>query len=188
MLTHPDRFLTFVARTALHETHHDLLTTTIKFGTEISHNDGTDWQPLASAPHINCLVENSAGELWACTRNYAAGPLESDDAGIMKTTDLSAWTKVLRFQDLVGPVATCGADTIQQKTCNQSDLWCGVCAQLVCTPAASYACPSPASDVPVAPPMTRGGCCDTGAGPGGPLALALSIATLLWRPRRRSSR
>ena len=114
------------------------------------------------------------------------GQAQSDDAGIMKTTDLSAWTKVLRYQDLVGPVTGCDADTAQQKTCNQSTLWCGVCAQLMCTPGPSYICPIAASEAPVTP-MTRGGCCDTGASPGGPLALALSVATLLWRPRRRRS-
>jgi hypothetical protein len=185
MHSQPDRFLAFVVRTPLHNGHHDLLTATAKFGTEISHDDGMTWAPLAGAPHINCLAENAAGELWACTQNYGVGQTQSDDAGIMKTTDLSAWTKVLRYQDLAGPVAGCGADTVEQKTCNQSTLWCGVCGQLGCTPAASYVCPVTASEVPVNPPMTRGGCCDTGARPGGPLALALSVATLLWRPRRR---
>jgi hypothetical protein len=188
MLTHPDRFTSFVARAAKNATgKHDLLAATAKFGTEISHDDGASWAPLAGAPHINCLAENAAGELWACTQNYGFGQAQSDGAGIMKTTDLSAWTPVLRYQDLTGPVAGCGADTVQQKTCNQSTLWCGVCAQLMCTPAASYACPAPPDDTPVTPP-TRGGCCDTGTSPGGPLALALSVATLLWRPRRVRSR
>jgi hypothetical protein len=185
MLTHPDRFIAFVVRAAKNTMdNHDLLTATAKFGTEISHDDGAHWAPLAGAPHINCLAENAAGELWACTQNYGVGQAQSDDAGIMKTTDLSAWTKVLRYQDLVGPVASCGADTVQQKTCNQSTLWCGVCAQLMCTPGPSYICPVAASEAPVTP-MTKGGCCDTGSSPGGPLALALSVATLLWRPRRR---
>lgn len=188
ILTHPDRFLGFVRRTPLHDGHHDLLTATVKFGTEISHDEGMTWAPLAGAPHINCLAENSAGELWACTQNYGVGQAQTDDAGIMKTTDLTAWTKVLRYQDLVGPVAGCGADTLQQKTCNQALKWCGACAQLGCTVSSSYVCPVSASEVPVNPPMTKGGCCDTGTSPGGPLALALSVATLWWRPRRRRSR
>jgi hypothetical protein len=186
ILTHPDRFIAFVVRAGKNSMgKHDLLTATAKFGTEISHDDGTSWAPLAGAPHINCLAENAAGQLWACTQNYGVGQAQSDDAGIMKTTDLSAWTKVLRYQDLAGPVAGCGADTAEQKTCNQATLWCGVCAQLGCTPAASYVCPVAADEAPVTPPMTRGGCCDTGSSSGGPLALALSVATLLWRPRRR---
>jgi hypothetical protein len=183
-LSQPDRFIAFVVRAGLHEGHHDLLTATAKFGTEISHDDGKTWAALAGAPHINCLAENAAGELWACTQNYGVGQAQTDDAGIMKTTDLSAWTQVLRYQDLVAPVTSCGADTPQQMTCNQSTLWCGVCAQLGCTPSASYVCPIAASEAPVSP-MTRGGCCDTGSSAGGPLALALSVATLLWRPRRR---
>ncbi len=188
--TQPDRFIAFVVRAAKNSMQkHDLLTATAKFGTEISHDDGMTWVAApANTPHINCLAENSAGELWACTQNYGVGQAASDDAGIMKTTDLSAWTKVLRYQDLAGPVAGCGADTVQQKTCNQSTLWCGVCAQLMCTPAASYVCPVAASEAAVTPPMTKGGCCDTGSGAGGPLALTLSVATLLWRPRRRPSR
>jgi hypothetical protein len=179
----PDRFIAFVARAAKNSLgKHDLLTATANFGTEISHDDGMTWAPLAGAPHINCLAENAAGELWACTQNYGVGQAQTDDAGIMKTTDLSAWSKVLRYQDLVGPVTGCGADTLEQKACNQATLWCVVCAQLGCTPSASYVCPISASEVPVSP---KGGCCDTGASPGGPLALALSVATLLWWPRRR---
>lgn len=194
ILTQPDRFLTFVARAAKNTGgNHDLLTATAKFGTQISHDDGKTWQALAGAPHINCLSENAAGELWACTQNYGVGQTQSDDAGIMKSTDLSAWTKVLRYQDLVGPVtgtpdAACAATSTQQKTCNQSALWCGVCAQLGCTPAASYACPSTASEAPVTPtPSSKAGCCDTGSSDGGPVALALSVATLVLRPRRRRS-
>jgi hypothetical protein len=183
-LSHPDRFLAFVVRAGLHAGHHDLVTATAKFGTELSHDDGKTWVPLATAPHVNCLVENAAGELWACTQNYGVGQAQSDDAGIMKTIDLTAWTKVLRYQDLVAPVTGCGADTAQEKTCNQSTLWCGVCAQLGCTPSAAYVCPVSASEAPV----TRAGCCDTGSSAGGPLALALSVATLLGRPRRRRSR
>jgi hypothetical protein len=177
----PDRFLGFVVHAALHEGHHDLVTTTTKFGTEIAHGDGAPFQPLAGAPHTNCLTENSSGELWACTQNYGLGQQASDDAGIMKTTDLSTWTKVLRYQDLVGPVTGCGADTIQEKTCNQSKKWCDNCKQLMCTPAPPLVCLSEGPPVV----MTRAGCCDAGASPGGPLALALSVATLLWRPRRR---
>jgi uncharacterized protein (TIGR03382 family) len=99
----------------------------------------------------------------------------------MKTTDLATWIKVLRYEDLT-EIASCGADTVQQKTC--STLWCGYCTQLHCTPAASYACPGPA-EAPIIPPMSKGGCCDAGSTGSGPLALALAVATVLWRPRRR---
>jgi hypothetical protein len=176
-----DRFLGFVVRAARNtQGMRELVTTTTKFGTEVSHDDGAHWELLTGAPHVSCLTENSAGEVWACTQNYGLGQLASDDAGIMKTTDLSTWTKVLRYQDLAGPVTGCGADTIQEKTCNQSKKWCDFCSQLMCTPAPPLVCPSEGPPI-----MTKGGCCDAGASPGGPLALALAVATLLWRPRRR---
>jgi hypothetical protein len=170
----------FAVRAAAHN--HDLVAGTLALGAEISHDDGLNWTALTSAPHMGCLVENSAGELWACTQNYDVGTATSDGAGLMKTTDLATWTKVLHYQDLTD-AAACGADTLQQKMCVPT--WCAVCAQLGCTPSPSYACPVP-QEAPVPSTSTsKGGCCDTGAGAGGPLALALSVATVLLRPRRR---
>jgi hypothetical protein len=172
---------------AVRKTSHDLIAATPTTGAKISHNDGKTWTALAGAPHMSCLVENSAGELWACTQNYGVGQAASDDAGIMKTTDLTTWTKVLRYQDLTDAVA-CSADTIQAMTCATTMMWCSVCAQLGCTPSASYNCPPvypPADDSP--PPQPRpAGCCDTGASGGGPLALALVVATVVLRRRRES--
>ncbi|HSR97017.1 MAG TPA: hypothetical protein VLM79_08215 [Kofleriaceae bacterium] len=155
----------------------DLIAGTQALGTQISHDDGMTWMPLDGAPHMNCLVENSAHELWACTQNFGSPVVPSDDAGIMKTTDLVNWTKVLRYQDLQNPV-TCAAGTIQRDTC--ATLWCGVCQQLGCTPPASYGC---VADAP--PPPAKGGCCDGSPGGPGALALGLAIGTLLLRPRRR---
>ena len=31
---------------------------------------GTTWTRSTSAPHIGCLYENTADEVWACTQNY----------------------------------------------------------------------------------------------------------------------
>lgn len=156
---------------------HDLIIGTQEAGAEVSHDDGETWAPLASAPHMSCLVENAAGELWACTQNYGFSSVPSDGAGIMKTTDLVTWTKVMRYQDLTEAV-TCAAGTIQKDTCAAS--WCAVCAQLGCTPSPSYGCPV-ASEAPV----KGGGCCETGAGSEGALALGLSVGMVLRRPRRR---
>jgi hypothetical protein len=179
-----DRFVAFIARAPGPSGKRDLIAATARFGPEISHDDGTTWTPLAGAPHITCLTENAAGELWACTQNYGVAPAPSDDAGSMKTTDLATWTRVLRYQDLTEAVSGCGAETPQQKSC--AAMWCGVCAQLGCQPSPSYACPS-ASEAPTTTP-TRGGCCDTGASGGGALALALVVATFVVRPRRRPRR
>ena len=172
----------FVVRAALNSRGtHDLIAGTQALGAEISHDDGDTWTALANPPHMNCLVENSAGELWACTQNYGVLPLPSDDAGIMKTTDLINWTKVLRYQDLTDAV-TCETGTIQNDTC--APMWCAVCAQLGCKPAPAYDCPV----APEAPAPTRphaGGCCDSGVDGAGALALGLSIGMVFLRPRRR---
>lgn len=180
----PSPFGAFVVRAAVNGNQlHDLIAATPGTGARISHDDGLHWTALAGAPHINCLVENERGELWACTQNYGVGQVMSDDAGIMKTTDLVTWSKVLRYQDLTDAVA-CGAETPQAKMCAPS--WCAACAQLGCQPSASYSCPllesPPADDVP--PPTRPKGCCDSGGSAGGPLALALVVATFVLRRRR----
>src|SRR5262249_28490782 len=149
------------------------------------HDDGGTWMPLVDPPHMNCLVENSAGEIWACTQNYGFPTVPSDGAGIMKRTDLVRWTKDLRYQDLKD-AGNCAAGTVQHDTC--VSLWCAVCAQLGCMPSAVYACDVAEGrppDVSVAPP--RRGCCDSGSGGAGALALGLAVGTLLLRPRRRET-
>ena len=160
---------------------HDLIVATQGLGAEVSHDDGDSWVPLAGAPHITCLVENAAHEVWACTQNYAFSSLQADEAGVMKTADLVTWTKVLRYQDLTEAVS-CAAGTVQHDTCAGS--WCGVCAQLGCQPSPSYSCPV-AAEGPITPPPARAGCCDTGSGGATALALALGVGTMVLRPRRR---
>jgi len=173
----------FVVRAALNSKGtHDLIAGTQALGAEISHDDGATWTPLTNPPHMNCLVENAAGELWACTQNYGVPPLPSDDAGIMKTVDLVTWTKVLRYQALTDAV-TCATGTIQNDTC--ATMWCAVCAQLGCKPSPAYGCaaaPEAAGSVP--PGSKTGGCCESGYGGSGALALGLSVGMVLLRPRR----
>jgi len=178
--TKPEPIGAFAVRAALNgQGKHDLIVGTKTAGAEVSHDDGDTWAPLAGAPHMNCLVENAAGELWACTQNYGASVVMSDEAGIMRSTDLATWTKVLRYQDLTEAVS-CAAGTIQKDTC--AAMWCAACVQLGCTPSPAYSCPSP-TEAPVTPPS--GGCCDSGAGSAGALALGLSVGMFLKRPRRR---
>jgi photosystem II stability/assembly factor-like uncharacterized protein len=157
----------------------DLILGTPSLGAEISRDNGDTWTPLLDAPHMSCLAENSAGEIWACTQNYGRPDAPSDDAGIMKTTDLVTWTKVLRFQDLTD-AAICPAGTVQHEKC--ASMWCTVCMQLGCSPSAASSCAGDTDAPP--PPPAKAGCCNSREGAGA-LALGLAVGTLLLRPRRR---
>ena len=177
----------------------DLVAGTQTQGAFVSTNGGETWTALVGAPHINCLVENTAGEVWACTQNYGSPQVPTDGFGIMKSTDLSTWTGVLRYQDINQPVA-CPASTPQYTKCdrnpNPAAGWCGLCAQLGCDPKRPCSNDLP-DDPPDAQPVdagssggshtgTGGGCCDTRAGRApSALALATALGVLLLRRRRR---
>jgi MYXO-CTERM domain-containing protein len=173
----------------------DFVIGTKSYGVSVARNPGTGavtWEDLAGSPHANCLVENSAGELWACTQNFGSPGTLSDDAGIMKTTDLVTWTTVLRYQDIVGPLP-CATGTLQQDTCVLPDpqtnisQWCtirqmyGIDADPTCCPAVVdgelKACLDPGN---------KPGCCDNNAAgaPGGLLS-GLVLGGILLRRRRK---
>ena len=167
----------------------DLIVGTQLAGTSISHDHGATWTRIPDAPHINCLAENAAGEIWACTQNYGAKDgAPSDHAGVMKSTDATHWTPVLRYQDISRPVS-CAAGTVQHDTC-EAQTWCGLVAQLGLT-STELACPvaerAPAKNVPVLQPRRSEGCCDSGgAGAGRSVTLLLGVALALRRRRRYS--
>ena len=163
-----------------------------------------NWIPLTGAPHINCLVENPANhDVWACTHNFASTTIPGDGYGIMKSTDLSSWSGVLRYQDIAG-VVTCEASTIQAAQCVASfegkpSVWCCLEQQLGitdrsvdCTGAAQCQSPADAGVAAVKPPAVvedkkptakPKGCCDVGGSGRGSLLLALGTALLLRRRR-----
>lgn len=186
----------------------DLVAATRNSGTFVSRGpNNTTWEAVPTAPHINCLAENAAGELWACTQNFGAMQTPSDDAGIMKTTDLVQWTKVLRYQDLQGPL-DCAAGTRQHDQCvydcpdtvyatnpatcpnTNPSAWCvlknqlGITTTVISCPAVFDGPPDDGGDVSKPPPK---GCCETGdtGGAPGALALGLVVGTVLLRTRRR---
>jgi len=165
-------------------------------GAAVSSNGGSTWTALTSPPQINCLAENSAGVVFACTANYGA-----DGYGIMKSADLSTWTGVLHFQDLAGPVA-CAAGTVQHDTCvgalPETGQWCSLVPLLGLTSteidcSGKHDAPPDAAvdamidaidappDAPV-PAMKPKGCCDAGSAPTSLLGL---VAMMLLRRRRR---
>ncbi len=153
------------------------------------------WTDLPGAPHINCLVENEAGEVWACTHNYDSPTLHSDGFGIMKSVTLATWTGVLKFQDIADPLE-CERGTAQRDQCVESvdqmpSVWCCLVQQLglgstaIDCSAAPRSCGAVvAADATVVTPPQ--GCCDTG-GDRAPVALvfALGFGVLVVRPRRR---
>jgi hypothetical protein len=168
----------------------DLIAATKSLGAWVSTNQGTTWTPLTSPPHINCLAENSAHEIWACTQNYGDPTMNimSDGYGIMKTTDLATWTGVLKYENIAGPVM-CAAGTKQQDSCvNMS--WCGLRSQLGITANPVDCSALPTADAPpdaniVHPPGTSPkGCCDTGSGAGAPALLGLLVGVALLRRKR----
>lgn len=165
------------------------------YGISVARNPGAGpvtWEDLAGSPHANCLVENSAGELWACTQNFGSPGTQSDDAGIMKTTDLVTWTNVLRYQDLL-PLS-CPVGTLQQDGCVLPDpqtkisQWCtirqmfGIESDPTCCPAVVdgelKSC--------LTPPGNDPGCCDNNAA-GAPVSLlsGLVVGGILLRRRRK---
>lgn len=186
----------------------DLVAGTVTSGTVVSRAPslGDAWEPVPTAPHLNCLVENTAGEVWACTQNYGSRPgavpvIPSDGAGIMKTTDLVTWTPVLRYQDIAGPVE-CPVGTRQHDECVYDcretvyavdpatcpnvtpSYWCAFRRQLDITTDV-IDCAEPTDAPPTTPPADPG-CCDTGGG-GAPTALlcGLGLAVLVQANRRR---
>ena len=167
----------------------DLVAGTKTQGAYVSTNQGGNWTALTNPPHINCLVENSAHEVWACTQNYGDSTMSipSDGYGIMKTTDLATWTGVLKYENIAGPV-TCAAGTKQQDSC-VAMTWCGLRTQLGIT-ANPVDCTAPLPDGPpdaaVVHPPKKGstGWCDSGSGNAGPITMGLLVGLLLLRRKR----
>jgi hypothetical protein len=152
-------------------------------GSKRSVDHGATWIELVNPPHIGCLYESPAGEVWACTQNYAQMMIDgmpaipSDGYGIMKSADLATWAGVLRFQDIAGAVA-CPAGTAQHDECVEKadgmpSVWCCLAMQLgITNPGADcagrLACvaspepPPPQVDGAIKLPPPPGGCCEAG--------------------------
>jgi photosystem II stability/assembly factor-like uncharacterized protein len=198
VLEEPERF-SFVVRAS-----GEIVVGTKLSGSRRSTDHGTTWIDLVNPPHIGCLYESPGGEVWACTQNYAQMMMDgmpaipSDGYGIMKSTDLSAWTGVLRFQDIAAPVA-CPSGTPQHDQCVEKDdgmasVWCCLAMQMgITNPGADcsgrLACIAPGEPAPPrvdgvikTPPPPPGGCCDAGAIAS--IWLTVPILTILRRRRR----
>jgi hypothetical protein len=198
ILDEPERFSFVVRRSG------EIVVATKLSGSKRSIDHGATWIDLVDPPHIGCLYESPAGDVWACTQNYAQAMTEgmpaipADGYGIMKSTDLATWSGVLRFQDIAGPVS-CAAGTAQHDRCveksdDMASVWCCLAMQLGITNAGAdcsgrLACmpgsepPPPKVDgVTKAPTPPPGGCCDAGAVAS--FWLAVPVLMILRRRRR----
>jgi hypothetical protein len=160
----------------------------------------TTWTELTSAPHIGCLYENAAHEVWACTQNTAVVQLglDADGFGLMKSTDLTTWTGVLKYEDIKQPVA-CAAGTVQNDRCierymDEQSPWCCLVPQLGITSTevdcsgirGCFAMVDGAVDAPTTMKPPKDGCCETGSSGGPAMFLSTLVAGGLLRRRKRS--
>jgi hypothetical protein len=178
ILSKPDSLNAFVARG-----NGDIIAATPTLGAWLSHDRGDSWIALPSPPHLRCLVENEAGEIWGCTQAFGNMQIPADGYAIEKTTDLATWTPVLKFQTALVP-QQCAVGTIQHDVC-ETEQWCGIVQFVGITtpPAAICNIGGDTSGGDVTQPPTHSGCgCNQGGGTAGLLAAAL-VAMWCW-PRR----
>jgi MYXO-CTERM domain-containing protein len=141
--------------------------------------------------------------VWACTQNYASPQLNlpSDGFGIMKSSDLTNWTGVLKYQEIKAPVA-CPAGTVQEDQCvqrymDQQSQWCCLTSQLGIVSSVidcegplscfgSFVDGAPDAGTTIKPPPPKETCCGT-ADPrsSGLLGLLVAAGLLSRRGRRR---
>jgi len=90
---------------------------------------GPTWRATDEQPRMACLGESGSGDLLSCGANW-----EPDLFSLARSQDGDAWTKVMRFSDIKGPLE-CPQETIQQNVCATLQ-WPSLCDQLgICTPA-----------------------------------------------------
>jgi hypothetical protein len=162
----------------------DVVVGTRSSSSQVSHDRGATWMPLACAPRIHCLHETPDHVLWACTNNFSESGQPADGFAIMKSADLVTWTGVLSLPAIAGPV-DCAAGTVQHDTC--APMWSTIAAQLGSSDATPVTpCPVVADDLPPpdagdVPARDGGGCC---SGSGGPGTLVLAGIVMLIAMRR----
>jgi len=180
------------ARGAVFRANGDAVIGTFRSGIYQSTNQGQSFNLLPEPqPDVYCLREAPNGELWACTNNLDLPP---QNYGVMKTTDLTTWTGVMRYEDdIVGPV-DCAVGTLQQDCCTvhtaacpfmTTPEWCFLRSQLGIT-ADPIVCDAPdASMVGGEAPVKPGSCCGAGTQPAGVGFLIAIVGFALTRRRRR---
>jgi hypothetical protein len=123
-------------------------------------------------PQVACLGERGDGQLFGCGANW-----EPDFFALGRSADAAAWSKIVRFSDMAGPLA-CPRGSTQKDVCEKT-YWPAIATQFGVAGGA---------DAGVEPQGDGGGgCCDSGGAAGvGIVVLALLVGGLLVRRRRRA--
>jgi MYXO-CTERM domain-containing protein len=159
-------------------------------GTWLSTDGGQTFTQASASLQVACMQEHS-GTLWACGNNNAP-----DNMLLGKSTDATAWTKVVQYQDILGPTQ-CASGTVEHDTC-QLDRWCTLRTQFGIVPDETNSCAAPVADGAASGDGSmmggdgggggKKGCgCQAGGGPGGSALVALAVV-VPFLPRRRRRR
>ncbi len=144
---------------------------------------GDTFQVVEGADYQSpCIAERPDDQLlFLCMNNQLTGSGPLTNLATSTTGAAGSWTSVLRFVDILGPVA-CAPGTLQYDDC-QLNLWCGQKQQLGAT-TEEIDCSVPVDAGVVGPPPADKGCCSVGGRPG--LELGAIVGLLLLRRRRRA--
>lgn len=149
---------------------------TVKAGVQKSTDGGLTWNAAPAEPEMACLGERGDGTMFACGANW-----DPDFFAVGRSADGAAWDPVLRFSQIVGPLA-CEPGTVQFDTC-AALLWPSLADQFGI---------SAADAGPVNPDAGPGkkdpkGCfgCSTSRPDAGWLALIAALGAIAWSRRRR---
>ncbi len=101
-----------------------VLVATIGDGLRISTTSGTagSFSAVPTPPRAACMAAAPNGELFGCGTNW-----EPDNFALGRSADGENWTKVVRFQELSGPLS-CPSTTPQVQVC-AARVWPGICSQ-----------------------------------------------------------
>jgi hypothetical protein len=154
-------------------------------GVHLSDDGGQSFSAaLPDSPEVGCLHERDDGLLYLCGRG-----LPPETMALGTSTDAVTWTSILTYPDVDDAYPGCAAGTTQHDVC-AGDRWCPTACQLGIPDSACEPCVAPPA--PDAGPGDDddddgpgpGGCCSAGS-PRGSSLLALGIASLWFRRRRR---
>jgi hypothetical protein len=132
-----------------------------------STDGGVTWTKTAQQLEMSCAGLGRDGNLYACGQNWSP-----DKMALARSTDGQMWSKVMRFQDITGPVA-CASGTPEYDFCGP--MWGPL--KTMFTPDATMDA-SVGIDADTNPPPAKKGCGGCSVG------LALVFVVLPYRRRR----